>query len=417
MTTEKSADAERRALIDVVEKIVATLFAATGVGVLLFFVFLSMNFIGKISDLPEYYAPAKMVLDGHGAEAYTLTGIGDAQHKLFSDMNGRVVALFVPPQGLALITPIGFVPKDIIHYVWKGMLLGSLIGAFVLLQKTFSLGYKQTCYLVAGVTLSAACFEALRIDQMAPFLLLSYVASIYCLQRKRDIPAGVWLVLMVLKPQQFLPFLAFLAGTKRWKTLAVCGAGFLVLTVIAFALIGQTGMQNYSALVSSPDSVKYMQPELTPTLRGQLLRIIPSAASTIFSATSAVYLLVIAIAFALGRRFANHEKSILLGVLTVMPLALVLSMHCHNYDLLLITPTILLLFSDKVIAFNSGWKLATIYAGSIFLLPVALNVHNDYLMKGGVLNPYFFLLLIFGVAMIIYVLRNFKKPLTETQQS
>lgn len=417
MTTEKTADAERRAIIDLVEKIVATLFAAIGAGVLLFFVFLSMNFIGKISDLPEYYAPAKMVIEGHGAEAYTLTGIGEAQQRLFADMNGRVVALFVPPQGLALITPIGFVPIDILHYVWKGLLLGSLIASFVLLQRTFALGYKQTCYLVAGVTLSAACFEAMRIDQLAPILLLSYTAAIYCLQKKQDVPAGLWLILMVLKPQQFLPFLAFLAGTKRWKTLAVCGVGFVVLTGIAFALIGPQGMQNYSALVSSPDSVKYMQPELTPTLRGQLLRIVPSAYSTIFSATSAIYLLSIAIAFALGRRFANQEKSILLGVLTVMPLALVLSMHCHVYDLLLITPTILLLFSDKVVSFTPAWKLCTIYAGIIFLLPVALNVHNDYLMKGGVLNPYFFLLLIFGVAMIIYVLRNFKKPLTEPQQS
>lgn len=417
MTTEKPEDAERRAVIERVEKIVATLFAAIGVGVLLFFVFLSMNFIGKVSDLPEYYAPAKMVIAGQGAEAYTVTGIGEAQHRLFTDMNGRVVALFVPPQGLALITPIGFVPIDILHYVWKGLLLGSLIATFVLLQRTFSLGYKQTCYLVAGVTLSAACFEAMRIDQLAPVLLLSYTAAIYCLEKKKDIPAGLWLILMVLKPQQFLPFLAFLAGTKRWKTLAVCGAGFVVLTGIAFALIGQQGMQNYSALVSSPDSAQYMQPELTPTLRGQLLRIIPSASSTIFSATSAIYLLSIAIAFALGRRFANQEKNILLGVLTVMPLALVLSMHCHTYDLLLITPTILLLFSDKVIAFNSGWKLATIYAGIIFLLPVALNVHNDYLMKGGILNPYFFLLLVFGIAMIIFVLRNFKKPLTAIQQS
>lgn len=417
MTTEKPEDAERRAVIERVEKIVATLFAAIGVGVLLFFVFLSMNFIGKVSDLPEYYAPAKMVIAGQGAEAYTVTGIGEAQHRLFTDMNGRVVALFVPPQGLALITPIGFVPIDILHYVWKGLLLGSLIATFVLLQRTFSLGYKQTCYLVTGVTLSAACFEAMRIDQLAPVLLLSYTAAIYCLEKKKDIPAGLWLILMVLKPQQFLPFLAFLAGTKRWKTLAVCGAGFVVLTGIAFALIGQQGMQNYSALVSSPDSAQYMQPELTPTLRGQLLRIIPSASSTIFSATSAIYLLSIAIAFALGRRFANQEKNILLGVLTVMPLALVLSMHCHTYDLLLITPTILLLFSDKVIAFNSGWKLATIYAGIIFLLPVALNVHNDYLMKGGILNPYFFLLLVFGIAMIIFVLRNFKKPLTAIQQS
>ncbi len=385
---------------------VSTLFALLGVGSLVFLILLSAGAFGQISDLPEYYAPAKLVLEGHGASAFTLGGLSDAQHRLFPSMGSRIVVLFVPPLGLALLSPIAFIPATMIPYVWKVLLVLSLVASICLFRRSFELKYKQTCYLIAAISLSDACYEALRIDQLAPILLLSYAATVYCLQKKYDIPAGLWLCLIILKPQQFLPFVAYLAGTKRIRPLIVCCTAFLVLAVIAYLQIGLNGFANYTALVSSPSSIQYMQPELTPTLRGQLLRLFPAAAGTIFSITSIVYFASIVFSFCLGLRYWRHPDSVLIGVLIVMPVALVTSLHCHTYDLLLLIPSILVLFSDTLVLFGAPIKLAVMFGGITFMLPLAITIQYDYLLKGGQFNPWFFQLMIFAIYLIVLVFRN-----------
>mgnify|MGYP001204867419 CR=1 FL=1 len=402
MTTndDNSAKAKRTALI---ENIIATLFAVIGVGALCTLVYLSLPAFGGISDLPEYYAPAKLILEGHGPDGYTLGGLEEAQHRLYPSMGQRIVPLFVPPQGLALLTPIAFVPPDVMRYVWKFLLAGCLAAAVFLLKKTFKLNYKQTCYLLAAIGLSDAAYNSLRIDQLAPLLLLSYIGAIYCLEKKQDISAGLFLALFVLKPQQLLPFLAYLAGAKRFKSLIVCAIVFSALSIVAFIQMGPTGIQNYMSLVSAPSSVPYMQPELNPTVRGQLLRLFPEAAPIIFTVTSALYLITIALGVFVGWKFRNRKNALRLGALGFIPLALVASMHCHTYDLLLLVPTIIMIFNDSLIPFSQIWKLAVMLGTIVFVLPVSIEIQHNYLLKGGQLNPWFFLLVLLASALFIQV--------------
>ncbi len=112
------------------------------------------------------------------------------------------------------------------------------------------------------------------------------------------------------------------------------------------------------------------------------MRLFPSAAApSIFTITSVLYLATIALAMFVGWKFRNQQKSVLLGVLAVMPLALVASLHCHTYDLLLLVPTIILIFNDSVIKFGQAWKLAVLFGAIIFVLPVSIEIQYDYLPK------------------------------------
>lgn len=402
MTTNED-NSEKAKRIALIENVIATIFAVIGVGALCTLVYLSLPAFGGISDLPEYYAPAKLILEGHGADGYTLKGLEEAQHRLYPSMGQRIVPLFVPPQGLALLTPIAFAPPEVMRYAWKFLLAGCLAAAIFVMKKTFNLGYKQTCYLLAAIGLSDAAYNSLRIDQLAPMLLLSYIGAIYCLEKKQDIGAGLFLAFFVLKPQQLLPFLAYLAGAKRFKALIVCAIVFAVLSAIAFFQMGTTGISNYMALVSAPSSVPYMQPELNPTVRGQLLRLFPEAAPTIFTVTSALYLATIALGVFVGWKYRHHENALRLGALGFIPLALVASMHCHTYDLLLLVPTIIMIFNDSLLPFGQVWKLAVMLGTIVFVLPVSIEIQHNYLLKGGQFNPWFFLLLSLSTALFVYV--------------
>jgi len=395
------------------ENVVATLFAILGICTLFGLTYLSLPAFGGISDLPEYYAPAKLILEGKGALGYTIEGLGEAQHRFFPSMGGRIVALFVPPQGLALVSPIALVSPDASRFVWKSLLVLCLAASIFLLRKTFELSYKQTCYLIAAMTLSDVAYNSLRIDQLAPILLLSYVAAIHSFKHNKNISAGIWLSLIVLKPQQFLPFLAYLAGAKKFKPLFACAGIVAALSLVSLMQIGQTGWSNYFALVSSPSSVPFMQPELTPTVRGQLLRLFPAASGSIFSLTAGIYLFSIALAALVGWKLRDKKNPVLLGVVGVMPLGLVLSMHCHTYDLLLLIPTILLIFNDAVIPFGQLWKLAVMLGAIVFMLPLSVEIQHEYLLKGGQFNPWFFLLLPLAVALLVRVLKRPKSGQNE----
>ena len=64
----------------------------------------------------------------------------------------------------------------------------------------------------------------------------------------------------------------------------------ILLTVISYFVFGNTGFANYIALLKLPESTLYMQPELMPTLRGQLLRLAPSLSKEILYVSIAVFM-------------------------------------------------------------------------------------------------------------------------------
>ncbi len=146
----------------------------------------------------------KLIFEGKGANGYTLAGLAEAQHRLFPSMGGRVVPLFVPPQGLALLSPIALFPPDVIRYVWKTMLGISPWRIDLPLKKNIQSQLQTNFILVRQLRFRMLAYNSLRIDQLAPILLLSYISTIRCLEKKQDISAGLWLSLIVLKPAAVL---------------------------------------------------------------------------------------------------------------------------------------------------------------------------------------------------------------------
>ncbi len=387
--------------INRISLISSTIIAVVCIYTLVFLISQSSGLMGKISDFPECYVPAKMIVDGNGSNGYVIAQLAEEQPKVFSGMGNRVVPLFVPPQGLALISPIGTLKVTMAIITWKAFLAGCLIIAVLFLKKIFSLQYKQTCYLIAGICLSHPCYEALRLDQLTTILLLSFSATIYFLRKNKDIPAGLFLsLMMMLKPQYSLPFLAYLAGLRRWRPLAVLASMFVLFTFIAFGEIGIAGFQNYFALMRSPESIMCMQPELHPTLRGQLLRLLPMNADIIFAVSAVIFVIVLAFSYLYGTQTREKSDAILRGVLCIIPIGLVTSLYCHEYDLLLLVPSLLVIFTDCILPFSSLFKLILIFAGIPFMLPVAINLHYGYLLHGGKINVLFLELVALALAII-----------------
>ncbi len=382
------------------ERLISTSIAVAAVLILFYLIWLGHNAFISISDFPEYYAPAKMILAGNGADSYLVAALSALQHQMFSNMGERFVPIYIPPQGLVLFSPLGLFSPTIAFYLWKCLLIVCLIAATVILKRIFYLDYKKTCYLIAGLCLSEMVYESLRIDQLAPILLIVFLGSLYLLQQRQDIKAGLLLSLMICKPQCVLPFLAYLAGVKRWRPIIVFFSVAIALTLIAYILIGKEGFLNYFALLRLPESTEYMRAELMPTLRGQLLRVLPEYSKQILYLCSVVFASVIGISYFYGYKYKDNEHNILLSTLLIIPMALIFSIHCHVYDLLLLVPTVVAIFTNMGSRFTLIFKTLITFGGMLFMVPLSIYIHYDYLLKGGQINIWFIELLILTLAIM-----------------
>jgi len=388
-----------------VEKFGSILIAISSVIISMVLLWSVHDYFGKFTDFPEYYAAAKMILVGKGESVYALNEMVHTQQNLFPALGKRFTPIYLPPPSLILFIPIALIGLPLAVYVWKLLLITCLAGSIILLVRTFSLNYKSTCYLIAGLTLCHASFEMLRIDQIGAILLLALSAALYFLQKNKDIKAGLSLSLMIMKPQFVLPFLVYLIGLQRWRPVTIFFIVGIVLTACSYLIMGQTGFSNYFALLRAPESASFMQPELMPTLRGQLLRICPNLSNVIFYVAALVFAAVTYCSWFCGDDNRQNAKAVLWAFLVTIPLTFITSLHCHSYDLLLLAPSIIIIFTDAVIRFSQSFKLIMIIGGLVFMIPIAIFIHYFYLLQGGPINIWFIELLIMESSIITRLIR------------
>lgn len=374
----------------------------------------SANSFGAISDLPEYYCAAKLALGGAGAKIYELAYFAAFEQAMFPELSGRIIGFYVPPIAVPLFWFVGVFSVGAAKLLWPRFLLLLLLISFALLSRMYSLTFKQRLWLFAVLSLSGPIYETLRIGQIAPLLLLSFVGSLYYLSKNRPLASGLCLVGMLLKPQELLPVLIFLLAARQYKAILGFCAAAITTGIISWPLIGAEGYANYFKLLSySSVHSELMQPELGPTLRGQLLRLVPGflgqgaaaapdAQLIQYVSLASLVILVLALGFIgyAGMKlsaWAQTDESLsgskVAEALTlIMPLGLVTALHCHIYDLVLLIPCLIMLgikHSAKPLE-----ALGLMLGLMPFLLPFYIYIHYDYLLKGGMVNPLFVLLLI-----------------------
>jgi hypothetical protein len=386
------------------------LFASTSILFMLYVAIISLQNLGQVSDLPEYYASARSILSGHGPDIYDLKALGDLEHELFPDTlaAGRVIGFFIPPFAVPWLVPIGFFPLPAAIYVWKFLLVGALALSFVLLGRHLKLGKVGIIWMFAWLTLTGPVYESLRIDQIAPLLLLALVIAFILLEKRRTIFAALALSVLFLKPQVIVPLLVLLLGLGEYSAVAFTLMWGAIVAMAAFLMLGAKAFYNYKAVMLYATSVEtYMATNLSPTFRGQMLLLFPDHRSTVDAISLALLLISLVVIFLIGRCFAGTTRGGRHALVAAMPLGLISALHSHLYDLLLLTPIVVLLAKNfaKIQRVRSLAYLACL-SGIPFLVPIYASIHYDYLLKGAKINPLFLSLLLLSVAVIPVMTAN-----------
>jgi hypothetical protein len=363
-----------------------------------------------LSDFPALYTASYLASHGQGSNMYSPDNQRVVEKQLVPQLNPpeRTIWYFHPPVAVLMLLPLGFVSPDLARYIWYGLLVIAAVTASAVLCRTQSLPARALWPVAAGLACFGPLFDCIATGQPAPWLLMGIALFLWWQEYKnRPALAGISLVLLLLKPQLALPLIAFLIGARRYSTVCWFGIGMAILVVVSLVVPGVGSYHSYFELMKGAlfGSPTLMQPELNPTLRGQLLRIFDLGSlqsEWIFDISAAVMVVAYVGFFALGRYLSDRPHWLKRGLLLLLPAGLVTAFHIQNYDLLLLAPVFLLL--------GSRWKIvpgivqaATIITGILLLQPVYAPV-SQFMHGGGigVINVFFILLLMLSGCLAVY---------------
>lgn len=388
-----------------IREITPILFAIAAVGWLGFF--LVQPFDGTKSDFPQYYTPARLIMTGHGADIYNIQKVTELEHQCFPSMGERVLPIYLPPPSQAWFLPLGLLPPNTGAVVWRVLQALSLTASLFLLKSAFQLSRKAFFWMVAVLCASGPAWAAVQIEQVSLLLLLALSSAIWGFKKDKPWVVAIALSFLMLKPQEGIPLLIFLAGTRRYKLLGMTIGMLFILSVVVSFLIGFQSVIDYVTFAySSVENSGFNQSELGPTIRGQLLRLVPNSKTLIAAISVVIFLATSVFLFLSGRRFAQHKSWLEAGLLIAVPLGLVTCFHLHSYDLTLLAPVVVVLMAGPLESIMPPLALLTgfLLLGTL-MIPFYIFIHHNFLLEGHwVFNPHFFALLIFaaGSALLAY---------------
>lgn len=368
--------------------------------------YMGRQYVAMFTDIGQFYMNAKMMLDHDCSLLYKIVLIdGHESWKLFPEVNRRVFT-YLPPFSLPLLLPFGFAPKQAAIEIFTGFLFLCLATSITILIKYFRLSVKQSCILIGASVLSAPVYESLRIGQLGPILLLSLVLSMVALKKDKPVLAGLAMVGLIFKPQELAPYVLFLLGARRFKPIVILAVVIAILSVVSYMFIGAEGFKDYAELISAMRSNSMMSAEITPTMRGQLLKLFATSADGVGLIGIVIMLLGWCAILLIGRKLRSSEHWLEDGLAAWMPFAIVTAMYWHYYDMLLLMPGLIALTTRGYWSQFPPICRAILLLGVLFfLLPFYIFVHYYYLLKmNGPINPMFWTMLSFSICCLCAVL-------------
>jgi len=353
---------------------------------------------------------SQQVLSGHGADVYDVKAFTQAEQSLFPAMReiNRYVGFFAPPFAIPWLVPIGLIPLPEAIYFWKFSQLIALAAGLLVLSRIFQMGRETTAWLFAWTLLTSPSYEAIRLDQISPLLLLAFSIGLAMLEKNRAIYAGIALAFLFLKPQELMPILVILLGLKKYTAVYFTIAWGLIMGIASFFILGIRAFFNYKSFMNlalSSDTI--LVSNISPTLRGQLLRFFPHSRHAVDIASAVVLIFGLIAIYLIARRFAGKPDGLRLAMACALPVGFATCLYLYVYDLLLLLPCLIVF--QQIFYRIRKWRglgyLACLCALPFFV-PIHIPIHYDYLLKGANINPFFMAFLAYSLIVIPLMLAN-----------
>lgn len=300
-------------------------------------------------DFTIFYTAGQMVRSGQTAALYDLPAQYRMQQQFVPDVRIRQGPLPYnhPPFEALLFVPFTFVGYVPAYVLWTVINLVLLVAALALLRKHFA-EIRTLSPVFLG--LAAAGFFPIAIalfqGQDSILLLLILASSLVALERERDTVAGAVLAAGLFKFQLIIPLLLILV-IRRWRLLCGFVPVALALAGGSVAMLGWRGTADYVRFVlyleKSGAGGAIVAADM-PNLRG-LIACLPgiNSGSSFAMVLTLVSSMVVFLAAFWRVRQRRDSVAFSFGLATVA--TILVSYHLLPYDLSLLLPVALLLFT------------------------------------------------------------------------
>jgi Glycosyltransferase family 87 len=299
------------------------------------------------SDFISFYTAGKILQRRAPTHLYDLQLQYAIQREVAPDVEIRTAALpFVrPPFEAWLFLPLAYLPYGVAFILWDLLNCGCLLRVILTLRqellelRCFSLGFT-----LLSVFSFFPVFVTLLQGQDSILLLLVYVIGYRLMSRKRYFASGVVLGLGTIKFPLVLPFLIVFIVRKKLSVLLGFALTSLLLFGVSVATVGLSTASYYPEFLLNIDAVAkgVNIPKDMPNLRGLLAVLIHPQLTTRMEAVLLGVLSLFFVSFAIRNWNPNthgDEGRFELGFSLNLVVTILVSYHCHSFDLsLLVLP-------------------------------------------------------------------------------
>jgi len=194
------------------------------------------------ADFKVFYAAGRIVAEGHSHELYSMDRMAATLQKTTP---GIIKYFFNPPVFVLPFVPLSFLPLMRAYGIWSLLSLAALFAGLAVMVRLSRLEGERAWLLAAACLAFEPTYHNLRHGNISAFVLLLAALFFRDLLEGRERRAGVWLALLMVKPELFLLSGIVLAAKKRWDALRNYLACGLVLLLLSLAIVGIEGFGQY----------------------------------------------------------------------------------------------------------------------------------------------------------------------------
>lgn len=299
------------------------------------------------TDFSCFYTAGLLVLQGRAAEVFDPAVLGPLQLATFGPATPFYGWLY-PPFFLLVTAALALVPYPVALASWLLVTLALYLWSIRAIVTAGSPMSGEKPAPDRLWLLLALAFPAVLVDighGQNGFLTAALLGGALVRLDRRPLLAGVLLGLLVYKPQ-FGPLIPLvLIATGRWRAFAAAAATVVVLVGLTVAAFGPAIWQIYLA---SAETMRVLVLEQGAAgwhkLHGVFAwtRMWGGSVALAYSVLAVVALTTTVLVVAIWRRPARYSvqaAALIVGALLVSP-------HCHDYDLMLLAPALAFLITD-----------------------------------------------------------------------
>jgi len=353
---------------------------------LLFFIVLLNALIGDPShmDFAEFYAGGLIIRQGNASRLYDLDGQARIERQF---LNGeRALVNPHPPYESLLFAGLARLSYRKAYLLWGAMNAFFWLWFQHLLRPYAPVARRPFRYFLL-CSIFFPLWVALLRGQTSVLLLLAFSLTYVCVKRGRDLLAGVFLGLGLIKFAVVLPFACICFVRSKWKMMAGLASAASVLGLLSLATVGPEGVRSYlqllGAILKRPGDPAYGESFRSwgmPTVGGMFATLLTGRVSTAHIAALTAVTSIALVLFTAwrwrqqDRKGGENVSSLMFAAALVV--SLVTAPHLYLHDLTLVLLAVVLVAGSSELVDKSPERVVLIsaililYAAPLYVLLV-----------------------------------------------